>query len=47
MEFLVIFMVCGEGSSWYVEIVFFMAYGDGCILRIHRVIGKGVVNTFI
>ena len=31
------------GSSWYVEMVFFMVYGDGCILRTHKVPGKGVV----
>ena len=47
MEFLVIFMVCGDGSSWYVEMVFFMVYGDGCILRTHRVLGKAVVYAFI
>ena len=26
---------------------FFMVYGDGCILRTHRVLGKGVVYAFI
>ena len=26
---------------------FFMVCGDGCILRTHRVLGKGVVYTFI
>ena len=35
-------MVCGDGSSWYVEMVFFMVCGDGCILRTHMVLGKGV-----
>ena len=47
MEFLVIFMVCEDGSSWYVEMVFFMVYGDGYILRTHKVLGKGVVYAFI
>ena len=47
MEFLVIFMVCGDGSSWYVEMVFFMVCGDGCILRTYEVLGKGVVYAFI
>ena len=47
MVHLVIFMVCGDGSSWYVEMVFFMVYGDGCILRTYGVLGKGVVYTFI
>ena len=47
MEFLVIFMVCGDGSSWYVEIFFFMLCGDGYILRINGVLGKGVVYSFI
>ena len=42
-----IFMVCGDGSSWYVEMVFFMVCEDGCILRTHRVLGKGVVYAFI
>ena len=46
--FLVMFMVCGDGSSWYVEMVFFfMVYGDGFILRTYGVLGKGVVYTFI
>ena len=27
--------------------VFFMVYGDGYILRTHRVLGKGVVYAFI
>ena len=39
MEFLVIFMVCGDG--------FLHVCGDGCILRTHRVLGKGVVYAFI
>ena len=46
MEFLVIFMLCRDDSSCYVEIFylfFFMVCGDGCILRTHGVIGKGVV----
>ena len=47
MVHLVIFMVCGDGSSWYVEMVFFMVYGDGCILRTYGVLGKGVVYAFI
>ena len=47
MRFLVIFMVCGDSSSWYVEMVFFMVCGDGCILRTYEVLGKGVVNAFI
>ena len=47
MGFLVIFMVCGYLSSWYVEMVFFMVFGDGCIFRTHRVLGKGVVYAFI
>ena len=47
MEFLVIFMVYGDGSSWYVEIFFFMVCGDGCILRTYGVLGKGVVYAFI
>ena len=28
-------------------LVFLMVYGDGCILRTHRVLGKGVVYAFI
>ena len=40
-------MVCGDGSSWYVEMVFFMVYGDGCILRTYGILGKGVVYAFI
>jgi hypothetical protein len=47
MEFLVIFMVRGDGSSQYVEMVFFMVFGDGCILRHNEVLGKGVVYAFI
>ena len=47
MVHLVIFMVCGDGSSWYVEIVFFMVCGDGCILRTNEVFGKGVVYFII
>ena len=47
MGFLVIFMVCVDDSSWYVEIVFFMVCGDGCILRNNGVLGKGVVYDFI
>ena len=47
MEFLAIFMVCGDGSSCYVEMVFFMVYGDGCILRTHRVVGEGVIYASI
>ena len=43
----VIFMVCGDGSSWYVEMVFFMVCGDGCILRSNGVLGKGVVYALI
>ena len=43
MGFLFIFMMCGDGSSWYVEMIFFMVCGDGCILRTHMVLGKGVV----
>ena len=42
MVHLVIFMVCGDGSSWYVEIVFFMVCGDGCILRTNDILGKGL-----
>ena len=45
--FLVIFMVCGDVSSWYVEMGFFMVCGDGCILRNNRVLGKGVNYAFI
>ena len=41
------FLVSGDGSSWYVEMVFFMVCGDGCILRTYGVFGKGVVYTFI
>ena len=47
MGFLVIFMVCGDGSSWYIEMVFFMVYGDGCILRTYGVLGKGVFYAFV
>ena len=47
MGFLVIFMVCGDGSSWYVEMVFFMVFGYGFILRTNGVLGKGVVYAFI
>ena len=47
MGFLVIFMFYGDGSSWYVEMVFFMVCGDGCILRTNGVLGKGVVYAFI
>ena len=47
MGFLVISMVCGDVSSWYVEMVFFMVCGDGCILRTHKVLGKGVIYAFI
>ena len=48
MGFLVIFMVYGDGSSWYVEVVFFfMVHEDGCILRTNEVLGKGVVYAFI
>ena len=47
MVHLVIFMVCGDRSSWYVEMVFFMVYGDGYILRTYGVLGKGVVYAFI
>ena len=47
MGFLVIFMVCGDGSSWYVKMVFFMVCGDGCILRTNGVLDKGVVYPFI
>ena len=47
MVHLVIFMVCGDGSSWYVEMVFFMMYGDGCILKTYGVLCKGVVYAFI
>ena len=47
MVHLVIFIVCGDGSSWYVEMVFFMVCGDGCILRTHGVLAKGVVYSFI
>ena len=47
MGFLVIFMVCGDGSLWYVEMVFFILCGDGCILRTHMVLGKGVVSAFV
>ena len=47
MGFLVIFMVCRDGSSWYVEMVFFMVCGDGYILRTNEVLGKGVIYAFI
>ena len=47
MEFLAIFMVCGDGSSRYVDMDFFMVFGDGCILRTNEVLGKGVVYAFI
>ena len=47
MGFLIIFMVYGDGSLWYVEMVFFMVCGDGCILRTNGDLGKGVVYTFI
>ena len=47
MGFLVIFMVCGDGSSWYMEMIFFMVCGDGCILRTNGVLSKGVVYAFI
>ena len=47
MGFLVIFIVCRDGSSWYMEIVFFMVHGDGCILRTYRVLDKCVVYDFI
>ena len=47
MGFLFIFIVCGDGSSWYVEMVFFIACGDGCILRTYGVLGKGVVYVII
>ena len=30
-----------------VHLVLFMVCGDGCILRTHRVLGKGVVYAFI
>ena len=30
-----------------VHLIFFMVCGDGCILRTHRVLGKGVVFAFI
>ena len=45
--FLVIFMVCGDDPSWYVEMVFFMVCGDGSILRTYKVLGKDVVYAFI
>ena len=41
------FMWCGDGSSWYVEMVFFMVCQDGCILRTNGVLHKGVVYAFI
>ena len=44
---LTIFMVCGYGSSWHVEIIFFMVCGDGFIFRANGVLGKGVVYAFI
>ena len=47
MKFLFIFMVCGDGSSWYVEMVFFIVCGDDCTLRTCGVLGKGVVYDFI
>ena len=47
MGLLVIFMVCGDGSSWYVEMVFFMVCGDDYILRTNGVLGKGVVCAFV
>ena len=55
MGFLVIFMVCGDGFSWCVEMVlhgmwrwfFFMVCGDGCILRTNGILGIGVVYAFI
>ena len=30
-----------------VHLIFFMVCGDGCILRTHRVLGKGVVYVII
>ena len=47
MGFLVIFIVCGYGSLWYEEMVFFMVCGDGCILRTNGILGKGLVYAFI
>ena len=47
MGFYVIFMVCEDGSSWHVEMVFFMVRGDGFILRISVVLDKGLVYAFI
>ena len=47
MGFLVIFMVCRDISSWYVDMIFFMVCGDGCILSTNGVLGKGVVYYFI
>ena len=41
------FAWCTWLSSWCVEMVFFMVYGDGCILRTNEVFGKGVVYAFI
>ena len=41
------FAWCTLFSSWYVEMVFFMVYGDGCILRTYVILGKGVVYAFI
>ena len=47
MRVLFIFMVCGDGSLWCIEIVFFMVCGDGFILRTNGILGKGVVYAFI
>ena len=46
-EASLIFAWCTWLSSWCVEMIFFMVYGDGCILRTYRVLGKGVVYAFI
>ena len=40
-------MVYGDGFAQYVDMVFFMVCGDGCVLRTHGVLRKSVVYAFI
>ena len=47
MNILVIIMVCGDGSSWYIEMGFFMVCEGCCIFRTHKVLSNGVVDGFI
>ena len=47
MGFLVIIMMCGDGSSWYVKMVFFMVCGDGSSWCVEMAMSRGLMGFLV